>query len=284
MSRRHRRAFIGMTLGCAIAASVPWHVRAQESIILATTTSTQDSGLLDVLVPRFEAEQRVGVKVIAVGTGAALRMASTGDADVVLVHSPKAERRYVESGDLIEGRRVMHNDFVIVGPSEDPAGIRSAKSAAGAMRAIAERAAFISRGDDSGTHAQELDLWAAAMVDPRSLSRREETGQGMGATLNVADQKRAYTLTDRGSYLALRKRLGVAILFQGDASLHNVYHVYLVNPGRHTRVKAAGARAFASFLVSPEIQQVIGDFKRQEYGERLFVPDALPRGKREQRR
>ena len=254
------------------------HARAQDTaIILATTTSTQDSGLLDVLVPRFEAEHSIEVKVIAVGTGAALRMAATGDADVVLVHAPDAERTYVDSGNLVEGRRVMHNDFVIVGPPEDPAGVRGLKAAADAFKAIAARGAFISRGDDSGTHKQELALWAAAGVDHRSLAKREETGQGMGATLNVADQKRAYTLTDRGTYLALRQRLGLTIAFEGDPTLQNIYHVYVVNPAKHKNIRIEGARAFVAFLVSPAIQHVIADFKRQEYGQSLFFPDALPR-------
>ena len=254
------------------------HVRAQNAIVLATTTSTQDSGLLDVLVPRFEKETDIEVKVIAVGTGAALRMASTRDADVVLVHAPDAEKKYVDAGDLVEGRRVMHNDFVVVGPPGDPAALaaRKASTIADVMRAIAGRGAFISRGDASGTHTQELALWAAAGIDPRSLSNREETGQGMGATLNVADQKRAYTLTDRGTYLALRKRLNLTILFEGDPRLLNIYHVYVVNPARHKNARVAGARAFVTFLVSPEIQHAIGDFKRQEYGQPLFVPDALP--------
>ncbi|HVH56218.1 MAG TPA: substrate-binding domain-containing protein [Vicinamibacterales bacterium] len=253
------------------------HARPQNAIVLATTTSTQDSGLLDVLVPRFEKESGIEVKVIAVGTGAALRMASTGDADVVLVHAPDAEKKYVGDGDLVEGRPVMHNDFVIVGPPEDPAGVRGSKAIAEAMKAIAARAGFISRGDDSGTHKQELALWAAAGVDPRSLAKREETGQGMGATLNVADQKRAYALTDRGTYLALRKRLGLTIAFEGDPTLLNIYHVYVVNPAKHKNIRIEGARAFVAFLVSPVIQQVIGDFKRQEYGQSLFFPDALPR-------
>jgi tungstate transport system substrate-binding protein len=245
------------------------------SIILATTTSTQDSGLLDVLVPRFEKERGIGVKVIAVGSGAALRMGARGDADAVLTHAPAAERPYVESGDLIDGRAVMHNDFVIVGPASDPAGVRGLKAIADAMRAMAARGAFISRGDESGTHAQELALWSAARIDPRSLERREETGQGMGATLNVADQRRAYTLTDRGTYLSLRQRLDLVILFQGDASLRNQYHVYAVNPGTHPGVKHAAARAFIEFLVSAPVQRAIAAFKRDAYGESLFFPDAL---------
>ena len=264
-----------------IALSVPLYGAAQSraSIILATTTSTQDSGLLDDLVPRFERERGIGVKVIAVGTGAALRMAASGDADVILVHAPAAEQRYVDSGDLIDGRLVMHNDYVLVGPSDDPAGLRRAQSIADAMRAIVARSVFVSRGDGSGTHTQELDLWAAAKVDPGSLTKRQETGQGMAATLNVADQMRAYTLTDRGTYLALRRRLGLVILFQGGSTLHNIYHVYAVNPAKHPKVKRREAGAFIEFLVSVPVQRAIAAFKRDVYGESLFFPAALPAGR-----
>jgi tungstate transport system substrate-binding protein len=243
---------------------LPVEAQSNRSFILATTTSTQDSGLLDVLVPRFEKESGIEVKVIAVGTGAALRMASRGDADAVLVHAPAAERSYVDAGDLIDGRGVMHNDFAIVGPSADPAGVRRMTSITEVMRAIAARGTFVSRGDDSGTHSQETALWVAAGIDPRSIKRREETGQGMGATLNIADQKRAYTLTDRGTFLSLRRRLG------------NVYHVYAVNPAKHPRVKHDAARSFINFLVSRPIQRAIAAFKRDEYGESLFFPDAIP--------
>jgi tungstate transport system substrate-binding protein len=255
---------------------LPVEAQSNRSFILATTTSTQDSGLLDVLVPRFEKESGIEVKVIAVGTGAALRMASRGDADAVLVHAPAAERSYVDAGDLIDGRGVMHNDFAIVGPSADPAGVRRMTSITEVMRAIAARGTFVSRGDDSGTHSQETALWVAAGIDPRSIKRREETGQGMGATLNIADQKRAYTLTDRGTFLSLRRRLGLTILFQGDNSLRNVYHVYAVNPAKHPRVKHDAARSFINFLVSRPIQRAIAAFKRDEYGESLFFPDAIP--------
>jgi tungstate transport system substrate-binding protein len=276
MTRRTVVLFVAILV---LAAPAPVQVETQprQSLILATTTSTQDSGLLDVLVPRFENETGIEVKVIAVGTGAALRMASRGDVDAVLVHAPTAERTYVEAGDLVEGRGVMHNDFVIVGPSTDPAGVRGITSINEVMRAIAARGVFVSRGDDSGTHAQELALWAAAGIDLRSIARREETGQGMGATLNVADQKRAYALTDRGTYLSVRRRLGLTILFDGDANLRNVYHVYAVNPARHPRVRHEAARSFVNFLVSRSIQEVIADFKRDENGESLFSPDAMPK-------
>ena len=272
------RLLLTLVTSLVLAATV--HARAgrpaQSAIILATTTSTQDSGLLDVLVPRFEKERGIAIKVIAVGSGAALRMAARGDADVILVHAPSAERPYVEAGDLVDGRAVMHNDFVITGPGDDPAGIRALTSVNDVMRALAARGAFVSRGDDSGTHSQELALWAAARIDPRSIQRREETGQGMGATLSIADQRRAYTLTDRGTYLSLRRRLKLAILFQGDASLRNLYHVYAVNPAKNPRIQRDAARTFIDFLVSPPIQQAIADFKRAEYGESLFFPDALP--------
>ncbi|GAB4338479.1 MAG: substrate-binding domain-containing protein [Dehalococcoidia bacterium] len=244
-----------------------------ETIILATTTSTDDSGLLDELVPIFEDETGIDVKVIAVGTGAALAMAASGDADVVLAHAPAAEREYVASGDLVEGALVMHNDFVIVGPPGDPAGAASAGSLDDALRAIATGGTFISRGDGSGTHQMELSLWAVAGIDPGTV-RREETGQGMGATLNVAGQRRAYTLTDRATYLALREDLDLAILVEGDARLLNIYHVYVVNPGKHEGVRAQAARAFARFLVRDDVQQRIGSFGVAEFGEPLFVPDA----------
>jgi tungstate transport system substrate-binding protein len=245
----------------ALAARLPG--QARPSIILATTTSTQDSGLLDVLVPRFEASRGISVKVIAVGTGAALRMAGSGDADVVLVHAPDAERAFVASRDLIEGRVVMHNDYVLVGPPADPAGVRERRQIADAMRSIARRGVFISRGDESGTHTQELALWARAGIDPRTVPAREETGQGMGATLNVANQRNAYTLTDRGTFLAQRARLGLVVVFQGDPSLLNVYHVYAVK-----------------FITSAAVQRAIGDFRRDQLGESLFVPDAVPAARR----
>jgi tungstate transport system substrate-binding protein len=267
---------LGAAAGIALSLSALTGAQPKPSIILATTTSTQDSGLLDVLVPRFEKERGIEVKVIAVGTGAALRMAGSGDADVVLVHAPEAERAYVDSGDLVDGRLVMHNDFVIVGPADDPAGVKKAATVADAMRAIAARNTFVSRGDESGTHTQELALWAAARIEPRSLTRREETGQGMGATLNIADQKRAYTLSDRGTYLSLRKRLGLVIVFQGDPTLRNVYHVYAVNPTKHPKARRTEARAFVDFLVSTPIQQAIAAFNRDVYGESLFFPAALP--------
>jgi tungstate transport system substrate-binding protein len=255
-------------------AATPATAPTATSIILATTTSTQDSGLLDVLMPEFEKQSGIEVKVIAVGSGAALAMAAKGDADVVLAHAPAAEQKLVDSGDLVEGRLVMHNDFVIAGPPEDPAGVKGAADLDAAMKAIAAAGGFVSRGDDSGTHKKESELWTAAGVDPRGIARYEQTGQGMGATLNVADQRKLYTLTDRGTYLAQKRNLGLAILSQGAPSLLNVYHVHVVSPTRHPKVKADAARKVAAFFVAPETQRSIGEFKRAEYGEPLFIPDA----------
>jgi tungstate transport system substrate-binding protein len=274
-----RLLFVAVLIGAVVVEPGQLNAQTRTSIVLATTTSTQDSGLLDVLVPRFERENGIEVKVIAVGTGAALRMAATGNADVILVHAPEAEQRYVDSGDLVDGRRIMHNDFVIVGPPGDPAGTRKLGAPAAVMRAIAERGIFVSRGDASGTHTRELALWGGAGIDPKSIRSREETGQGMGATLAIADQKKAYTLTDRATYLALRKRLQLEIVFEGDSSLHNIYHAYAVSHLKHRQAQTTPARAFIAFLVSPAIQQAIAGFRRDEFGQSLFIPDALPRSR-----
>lgn len=181
-----------------------------------------------------------------------MEMAKKGDADAVLSHAPDAERQLVERGDLVEGQLVMHNDFILVGPPGDPAGVKQADSLEEAMRRIAAAGGFISRGDNSGTHVNELSLWKLAGIDPATVSRREETGQGMGATLNIADQRRSYTLTDRATYLALRDRLQLEVVFEGAAPLLNIYHVYVVNPEKHEGVRAAQARAWVAFLVARE--------------------------------
>lgn len=262
------------TEGTAEASPPATETRIGGEMILATTTSTQDSGLLDVLVPMFRERTGVNVKVIAVGTGAALQMGADGNADAVLVHAPESERQFVESGDLVEGRLVMHNDYVIVGPASDPAGLRDAADITAAMQALASAGGFVSRGDDSGTHKMELALWQQAGVDPDAVPNREETGQGMGATLNVANERQSYTLTDRGTFLALRDGLDLEVLFEGDRTLLNIYSVYMVNPEKHSGVKAEQARAWIEFMVSPEVQEIIGNFKREEYGEPLFTPDA----------
>ncbi|MBI6546226.1 MAG: substrate-binding domain-containing protein [Cyanobacteria bacterium NC_groundwater_1444_Ag_S-0.65um_54_12] len=244
------------------------------SMILATTTSTVDSGLLDALVPKFRDLTGIDVKVIGVGTGASLEMAARGNADAALTHAPKAEQDYVAAGHLVDGVLVMHNDFIIIGPPDDPAKVKDAKDLKDTLQRIAAAGTFISRGDDSGTHKMELGLWKAASISLKAMKKREETGQGMGATLNVADQKRGYTLTDRGTYLALKQKLNLEVVFEGETTLLNIYHAYVVNPQKHDGIKAQQARAFVNFLVSPPVQQFIGEFRKQEFGESLFIPDA----------
>ena len=243
-------------------------------MILATTTSTQDTGLLDSLLPMFRQETCIKVKAIAVGTGAALEMARRGDADAVLVHAPEAEKSYVQSGELIEGRGIMHNDFLIIGPPNDPAHIRGGKDAVQAMKSIAAGGSFVSRGDGSGTEKMELSLWKEAGVSPDAIPRREETGQGMGATLLVADSRQTYTLTDRGTYLAFKDKLSLIPLVDGDPRLLNIYHAYVVNPGKHPTVKRSEASRFVRFLTEPKVQEWIGRFGRAKFGQPLFVPDA----------
>jgi tungstate transport system substrate-binding protein len=274
------RKLTQLRLAAAAALVALWSnpLSAQQrcgEIILATTTSTQDTGLLDSLVPRFKQETCIGVKPVAVGTGAALEMARRGDADAVLVHAPEAERPYVEGGDLIEGRLIMHNDFLIIGPKADPAHIRGQKDAAAAMKAIAGVGPFVSRGDASGTEKKELALWKKAGVSPNSVPKREETGQGMGATLLVAEAHQSYTLTDRGTYLALKDRLTLVPLVEGDPELRNIYHAYVVNPGKHPTAHRSEASRFVRFLTEPKTQEWIGQFGRTKFGQPLFTPDAL---------
>jgi len=267
-----RRIWIGWALLGLLAAAPAEAQRAP--VILATTTSTQDSGLLDVLVPLFEKKTGYTVKTIAVGTGQSLALGDRGEADVVLVHAPALELEYLAKGNLINGRLVMHNDFIVVGPPDDPARIKGVKKAADALKKIVERQAkFVSRGDNSGTHAKETALWKAAGIMPKG-AWYIESGQGMGATLTIASEKAAYALTDRATYLAFRKRLQLALLLEGDAPLLNVYHVMEVSPARHSKVNAAGGKAFADFMVSPEAQAVIRTFGVEKYGEPLFFPDA----------
>ena len=254
----------------------PAPTKASGTIILATTTSTQDTGLLDTLVPAFEKETGYTVKTIAVGSGQAIAMGTSGDADVLLVHSPDAEQKMVAAGDGVERALVMHNDFILVGPASDPAGVKSAASIDDAMKAIAAKGAlFMSRGDNSGTNALELKLWKALNITPKGQSWYQETGQGMGATLLVASQKNAYTISDRGTYLAQQKNIDLQILRQGDPSLLNVYHVIVVNHDRHPKTNLAGARAFAAYVVRADVQAMIGEFGKDKYGgQALFFPDA----------
>lgn len=247
------------------------------TLILATTTSTQDSGLLDVLVPMFEEQTGFTVQTVAVGTGAALAMAEEGNADVLLVHAPASELPLMESGDCKDRMLVMHNDFIVVGPAADPAGIKGNAVAADAFAMIAAAEAnFISRGDDSGTNKKELSIWKKAAHDPNTDKPAWyiESGQGMGATLTIASEKEAYTLTDRATYLANQENLDLEILVQGDAILLNVYHVMTVNPEKWPEANYAGALAFAEFMTNSDTQDVIGQFGVDKFGQPLFFPDA----------
>lgn len=248
---------------------------AQPTIILATTTSTQDSGLLDTLIPIFQAKTGYIVKTIAVGSGQAMAMGQKGEADVLLVHSPDAEKKFMTEGFGLNRRIVMHNDFIIVGPTNDPAGIKSSDSPAASLKRVSEsKSIFVSRGDNSGTHALEKKLWKESGVNPEGLATYQQSGQGMGQTLGIASEKQAYTLTDRGTWLALRKRLDLAILAEGHASLLNVYHVIEVNPAKWPKVNAAGAQAFADFILAKDTQETIAKFGVDKYGAPLFQPDA----------
>lgn len=246
---------------------------ANPDLILATTTSTQDSGLLDVLVPQFEQKTGYKVKTIAVGTGQALAMGERGEADVLLVHAPDSELQTVAKGAAVDRRLVMHNDFVFVGPENDPAGVKGTKTAAEALKQIAgAKAVFVSRGDDSGTHKMEQSLWKKAGVTP-SGTWYQQSGSGMGQTLNIASDKNGYTLTDRATFLSLKKNLHLAIVLEKDPALLNIYHVMAVNPAKFSKVNADGAKAFADFLLSKEGQATIAAFGKDKVGEPLFFAD-----------
>ena len=258
-----------------LLAILPLSAAAQRPpVILSTTTSTQDSGLLDVLVPLFERQTGYSVKTIAIGTGQALALAGRGEADVVLAHAPALEKKYIADGKMLNRHLVMYNDFVIIGPAEDPARIKRMTKAADAMKAIASTGSrFVSRGDNSGTHNLEKELWKLAGVEPQT-GWYIESGQGMGATLGIADDRKAYTLTDRGTYLAFQKRVRLPILLEGDRPLLNLYSVMEVNPANGPKVNTAGGKAFADFMVSADIQRVIKTFGVDKYGQPLFVPVA----------
>ena len=248
-------------------------VFAQDRLRLATTTSTENSGLLSLLHPPFEEQYNVTVDVIAVGTGKALRLAENGDVDLLMVHAPAAEREFMESGYGVERLPVMHNDFVLVGPAADPAAAAAANSPADAMTRLAQSAAgFISRGDDSGTHKKEMALWQAARIRPEGewyLS----VGQGMGAVLKITDDRQAYTLTDRGTYLAFKGKTDLVIVYQGAAELRNPYHVILINPEKHPHIQTAPAQEYVDFIRGKQGQRIIREFRIS--GEQLFIPDVI---------
>jgi len=274
--RRYGAVWVPLAALTASYRPLPPPTAQSRDVILATTTSTRDAGLLDSLLPVFERKTGYRMKVIAVGSGQALEMGRRGDADVVLSHAPQAERVLADSGYFLERRLVMHNDFVIVGPATDPAGLRGLSDALAAMRRIAATPApFVSRGDQSGTHKLEQLLWKMVGGTPPAGARwYVESGQGMAATLQMADQKRAYTITDRATYLAWRDKVQLVPEVEGDPLLYNVYHVMEVSPRNAPRVNTAGGKAFADFLVAPETQVLIGEFGHSRFGQSLFVPDA----------
>ena len=254
--------------------STPVARTGPRDVILATTTSTADTGLLDALSPLFKHATGYTLKPIAVGSGAALELGKRGEADVVLAHSPAAEQTFMEEGYGSERRTVMFNDFVIVGPEDDPAGIAGNPSAVEAMRQIADsQSRFVSRGDESGTNALELRLWKQAGIEPAG-EWYIESGTGMGETLTIANERGAYTITDRGTYLALRDRLALPILVEGDKALINIYHVITLNPANGVRINSEGGEAFLTFLLDPATQAFIGEFGVEEFGQPLFTPCA----------
>jgi tungstate transport system substrate-binding protein len=271
-----RRRLILMLLALALAPAPAALAQAPPSttVILSTTTSTQDSGLLDVLVPLFEKNTGYTVKTISVGTGQALALAARGEADVTLCHAPALEKKYMAEGKMQDRRLVMYNDFLIVGPEADPAKVKGDKSVVAAMKKIAAAGArFVSRGDKSGTHLLEQRLWKEAGLTP-AAPWYIESGQGMGGTLGIANDRQAYTLTDRATVLAFAKRVGLKPLVEGDKLLLNIYSVMEVNPANGPKVNAAGGKAFAAFMLAPDTQAVIKTFGVDKYGQALFVPIA----------
>ena len=248
---------------------------ANSFITLVSTTSTENSGLLDYLIPKFRDRTGIDVRVVAVGTGRALKLGEMGDADMILVHHRTSEENFISNGFGVERREIMYNDFVIAGPPEDPVNIRGEHETIRALTLIYEhKLPFVSRGDDSGTHKKEMELWALTGVDVSQYSGNwyYETGAGMGATLNIANGMRAYVLTDRSTWLSFKNRNGLDLLFENDPPLHNQYSIILVNPERHPHIKFEEAELFANWLASSEGQQVIAEFTLN--GQQLFFPNA----------
>lgn len=259
-----------------IADGVPSRVDAQAAgeLVVLTTTTTQDSGILKHLVDAFEKSSGLRVKTIVAGSGDVMKQGARGEGDVLLTHSPAAEKEWMKQGYGTSRRLVMYNDFIIIGPPSDPAGVKGL-SASDALKKIAEKQApFVSRGDQSGTHVRELAMWKRAGVDPKGQRWYRETGQGQGLTMEVAAQHQAYAFTDRGTYLVHERRLGLPILMEGDPALFNIYHVMPVNPARFPKVNARAGQAFADFLVAPEGQRIVGEFGKERYGRSLFIPAA----------
>lgn len=249
--------------------------KAAKTITLATTTSVRDTGLLDLLVPGFERQTGMEVLVVAVGSGQALDMGRRGDAGVLLTHAPQAEEKFMAAGHGSQRRLLMHNDFVLIGPKPDPADVSGEESITAAFTLVSKsNAPFVSRGDESGTHLKEKEIWEKAGIIPNG-GWYIRAGSGMVQTLRMASEKAAYTLSDRGTYLAQRATLDLVTLSQGDPLLRNQYTIIVVNPAKHPHVKAAAARRFADFMLSPETQSAVGRFGVEKFGEPLFFPDAL---------
>ena len=247
---------------------------ASERIRMATTTSTDNSGLLEAVLPPFEKMCDVTVDVIAVGTGKAIKLAETGNVDLILVHAPEAEKQFITEGYGVNRRQVMHNDFILLGSKSDPAKLKGEKKSARAFQKIAQAGAlFISRGDDSGTHKKEKKIWQEAGVEPNGAWYLE-AGQGMGTVLQMAHEKGAYTISDRGTFLAYRSKIDLTIISEGDPGLYNPYGVIAVNPARHPHVNYVRAMSLIGWFTSPECQKIIAAFKKE--GEVLFYPDAIP--------
>lgn len=258
---------VGMAAGAALAKP--------GELVISTTTSTQDSGLLDYLLPLFEKASGLKTKVIAVGTGAAIEMGRRGDADVLLVHARAQEDKFVADGFAVQRYDVMYNDFYIVGPAADPAKIKG-KNAAEAFKAIADaQATFVSRADKSGTNTKELEIWKKAGITPKG-AWYVEAGTGMGDVLLMSSEKGAYTLTDRATYLAFKDKIKLAVLVSGESTLFNPYGILPVNPAKFPSVNAAGAKQFVEWMTSPATQKLIGQFGVDKYGQQLFIPDAKP--------
>ena len=269
-----RKEILLIALICCFILLITNHSFASERIRMATTTSTDNSGLLEVILPPFEKMQGVTVDVIAVGTGKAIKLGESGNVDLILVHAPAAEERFVAAGYGVNRRAVMHNDFILLGPESDPAKIKGVNDIKEAFAKIAKTGSlFISRGDDSGTHKKEKSIWKAAGVDPEG-NWYLESGQGMGTVLQMAHEKLAYTISDRGTFLAYRPKIDLIVISEGDSALYNPYGVIAVNPDRHSQVKYVRTMTLIGWLTSPECQKMIGEFKKG--GEVLFHPDAIP--------
>lgn len=267
-----KRFFIGCLVAC-LALMMVSGVLAESRLKMSTTTSTENSGLLKVLLPPFEKANNCKVDVIAVGTGKALKLGANGDVDVVFVHARKAEDKFVADGNGVDRRDVMHNDFIIVGPKSDPAGLKKAKTAVEAFKLLAQgKAEFVSRGDDSGTNKKEKQLWKAAGITPKG-KWYIEAGQGMGAVLQMAFNKKAYTMTDRGTYIAYEDKIDLAILFQGNKAMFNPYGIIAVNPKKFPKANYDLAKKFIAYVTGPEGQKIIKDYKKK--GKQLFFPDVI---------